>query len=529
MSSKEAREITQSTGSLSYSLMKPFEFNKVSRQWLGRKVRCCSESMATETEISRFCDLSQLLYLVPYKFPYAIEFSQKHLHQEISLPNIDALLKRLNVLQRIKLVRSRLESKSIFKNNKNRNMKNPSCSGQIKISQVCMMKNTNFSESFHQFELDTQFTGKKMVSCMAEPTSCQLRVFGPCCLLRFQLDYKTLSKTHNCLVQVDTEDLHGFAGLLFCGVNLKSGFYLKLFFKPEPQAESTASYTSHRQSLDSNIHLQLIALRVEFRPSGDPTKVNGSALADNSRSFEQLSAAAEIKQPATIVGLPIGVHRGQQILESRVHGQGESAINDTSNYRFNIIVRPSAMGVQEWPNYFRGHPTSHSPQDLTSQELLVFPISRNLHFMLPQDDPTIHQVSSQVTRSVWLKKRAEPKPRTKFNSLESSNQRPQVDQKAEFPSSKHTYFEELDQIESVTNLLKLPTPANNHPSKSDDPCDTPTIERSKGFAPKTSRVVRPGKVLATASEASDRENIYLQHTMTRNCPHDEFYPGFSAK
>ena len=534
MSFMEARERIQSTGSLGYSLMKLFEFNRVCKQWIGRIVHCCNESQTTETENPRFFDQSHLLYLVPYKFPYAIRFSRKHLLLQDSLQHIDALLKRLNVLQRIKLVRSRLESKSIFKSNNNRNMKNPNCSGQIKISQVCMMKNTIFLESFHQFELDTQVTGKKMVSCLAEPSSYRLQVSGACSLLRFQLDYKTLSKTHNCLVQVDAEDLQGFHGLFFCGVNLKSGFYLKLFFKPDPQADPTASYNLHKQALERNIQLQLIALRVEFRPSGDPTKADGSVHADNSRTFEQHIAAAENKQPATILGLPISdhLHRGQVLktLECRVHGQRESTINDTSNYRFNIIVRPSAEGVQERPIYFRGHPTIHSSQKLTSQELFVFPISRDHHFKCPQVDSRTHQVSGHTQRSAWLNMTAESKPRTTFNSLESCYQRPEVENEPQFQSSKHTYFEELDQTQSVSNPPKTPAPAKDLHPVSKGSGDTPTIERSRGFAPKTSRVVRPGQVLATASEASDLKYIYLQHTTTKkHSAQDDFYPGFSAK
>ena len=512
----ESRENFLSTSSLSYALMEPFEFNRISKLWLGRTVHCCSECKAAETANPQYFASNQALYLVPNKFPYAIRFCKEHLLQEISSPYFEALLKRLNVLQRIKLVRSRLESKSILRTN-NRTTKSPDCLGQLKIAQVCLLTNNVCTESSHQFELDHLPAGKNMASCLAEPSNCLLRVSGPCCLLRFQIDFNNISKTNNCLIQIEAGDFRGFSGLLFCGVNIKSGIYAKLFFKLDQQTHSSKS---NKNIFENNLQLHLFALRIEFRPTGDPHKFTKSAEADNSRAIEQLNQTAEKKHPANSLWLPRGNLQGTcfQNSHNQVNGKQSSTENDTSNYRFNILVRQSEKSSKKMQLQFSEYPIIHPNQETTSGNLINNKVSSR-----------IHQNSIQDQKSDWLQTKAESTPKTKYNSLETSSLNADNLCEARLPSSKLTYFGEQEKIKAVTIPHTLPPPAREHLLDSHETGGSRVFENRRGYFSKPSQLCRPKEVLASATKARDCEHYSFKKLTSQFLQKSDFNPGFSAK
>jgi hypothetical protein len=298
-------------------------------------------------------------------------------------------------------------------------------------------------------------------------------------------------------------------------VNLKSGFYLKLFFKPEMKPQSTSA---SRQTHEDNIQIHLIAMRIEFRPSDDPNKPQGPALKDNSRQTEQLKEAAE-KQPATSLRLPFGTVKGPEFptLQCRINDRIGSTIHDTSNYRFNIIAQRRTLGVNPNHHHHRGHHCFHAPQAISESPELNNSIDRHRAGPQMKSKPASALTRNHTDQLVNIT--AESQPTKTINSFESSNRQAEHFHQLFSLNSKHAYFGEEEKIESVTSPHMMLSPAMGpRPAPNSHGYDQ-SLEQNRGTTHLISRLVKPQKVLVTATEACNSSNIDERH------PTDSLQPG----
>ena len=374
---------------------------------------CCVEASVQPRQTGEPLEGVDCLLLVPHKFPYAILLGRHVELDDSNMGQLNSLVKKLNVIRRLKLVRSIVPQKAILESLA-RIGRELLGLGTLKISSRCLLSSETRLSDCRAFALMRSSTDSRVQQAVIAYDSCidgdaRISLTTGCTLLDFELTFAGLTKKASCVFLPGDARSVRSAGLMYCLVNLKSAVFLKVYFELDRKQQHP---NTHRLA-NSSRKLFISKIRI---------------VANNG-----LTPASEEDAGITFAR------------STKTHRLNES----DSNYRFNISEARYTNRMQRSAGLMairndRQHRTPKTPAD---------PIRIEEH-------PTPNRRPSTVLHTSHPLQTASidpPLDRSARRAADDGSYRSQLSAHAAI--RLYTYFGEQEKIKSVSNPHYLTTPA----------------------------------------------------------------------
>jgi hypothetical protein len=183
-----------------------------------------------EADLSVF---EEKVCIVPEQFPFIFKLPKRQFEQHFSARELHAVLKQLNTMRRIQLVRSSISLKIISQNMRLQNGVRLGA-GSLVITFLDLLTSSTLRATKHSFDLqeidDCSVANIDLETQTQMNATAQVGVSKKCNLVQFELSFGSFCKTQKCILFYGDFKKIRKSDLFYCFLNLRADITLKLYF-----------------------------------------------------------------------------------------------------------------------------------------------------------------------------------------------------------------------------------------------------------------------------------------------------------